>query len=212
MNTAIAAIRKDYTLKSLSEADVANNPFDQFTIWWSEAIASNIDEVNAMTLATVSKDLKPTARIVLLKDYNTAGFTFFTNYNSQKGEDLLQNPNATICFFWKELQRQIRIEGTVEKVSNEINDEYFNSRPEGSKLGAWASPQSKVIESRNILIENEAKFKEQFGSQIQRPPYWGGYRLIPNYLEFWQGRSNRLHDRICYQLENDSWKIERLAP
>ena len=212
MNTAIADIRKDYTLKSLGEADVANNPFDQFTIWWNEAIASNIDEVNAMTLATVSKDLKPTARIVLLKDYNTVGFTFFTNYNSQKGQNLLQNPNATICFFWKELQRQVRIEGFVEKVSNEMNDEYFNSRPEGSKLGAWASPQSKVIESRNVLIENEAKFKEQFGNQIQRPPHWGGYRLIPNYIEFWQGRSNRLHDRISYKFENDIWKIERLAP
>jgi pyridoxamine 5'-phosphate oxidase len=212
MNTSIADIRKDYTLKSLSEEDVANNPFDQFAIWWNEAIASNIDEVNAMTLATVSKEFKPSARIVLLKDYDTNGFTFFTNYNSQKGEDLLQNPNATICFFWKELQRQVRIEGVVEKVSNEINDTYFNSRPEGSKLGAWASPQSKVIESRNVLIENEAKFKEQFGNEIKRPPHWGGYRLIPNYLEFWQGRSNRLHDRICYKLENDSWKIERLAP
>ncbi|MFY7964835.1 MAG: pyridoxamine 5'-phosphate oxidase [Chitinophagaceae bacterium] len=212
MNTSIADIRKDYTLKSLSEADVANNPFDQFTIWWNEAIASNIDEVNAMTLATVSKDLKPTARIVLLKDYDTAGFTFFTNYNSQKGEDLLQNPNATVCFFWKELQRQIRIEGIVEKVSKEISDEYFNSRPIGSKLGAWASPQSKVIASRDVLIENEAKFKEQFGNQIQRPPHWGGYRLIPDYIEFWQGRSNRLHDRICYKLENNNWKVERLAP
>ena len=212
MNTAIADIRKDYTLKSLSEEDVKHNPFEQFAIWWAEAIASNIDEVNAMTLATVSKTLKPTARIVLLKDYDTAGFTFFTNYNSQKGEDLLQNPNATICFFWKELQRQIRIEGIVEKVSNEINDEYFNSRPEGSKLGAWASPQSKTIESRNVLIENEARFKEQFGSQIQRPPHWGGYKLMPNYFEFWQGRSNRLHDRICYQLEDNNWKIERLAP
>ncbi len=212
MNTPIADIRKDYTLKSLSEEDVMNNPFEQFTIWWQEATASNIDEVNAMTLATVSKELKPTARVVLLKDFDTAGFTFFTNYNSKKAEDMLQNPNAAICFFWKELQRQIRIEGIVEKVSNEISDEYFNSRPEGSKLGAWASPQSKVIESRDILVENEAKFKEQFGGQIQRPPHWGGCRLIPNYFEFWQGRSNRLHDRICYKLENNSWKIERLAP
>jgi pyridoxamine 5'-phosphate oxidase len=212
MNIAIADIRKDYTLKSLSEEDVANNPFDQFTIWWNEAIGSNIDEVNAMTLATVSRDLKPTARIVLLKDYNTSGLSFFTNYNSQKGEDLQQNPNATVCFFWKELQRQIRIEGIVEKVSNEMNDEYFNSRPEGSKLGAWASPQSKVIESRDILVDNEAKFKEQFGNEIHRPPHWGGYRLVPNYFEFWQGRSNRLHDRICYRLVDKSWKIERLAP
>jgi len=212
MNTSVADIRKDYTLKSLGEEDVANIPFDQFAIWWKEAIESNIDEVNAMTLATVSRDLKPTARVVLLKDYNTAGFTFFTNYNSRKGEDLLQNPNASVCFFWKELQRQVRIEGVVEKVLNEINDEYFNSRPEGSKLGAWASPQSKIIESRNVLIEKEAKFKEQFGNEIKRPPHWGGYRLIPNYFEFWQGRSNRLHDRIRYKLENDSWKIERLAP
>ena len=212
MNTYIADIRKDYTLKSLSEKDVAINPFDQFATWWKEAIESNIDEVNAMTLATVSKSLKPKARIVLLKDYDINGFTFFTNYNSQKGEDLLQNPSATVCFFWKELQRQVRIEGVVEKVLNEINDEYFDSRPEGSKLGAWASPQSKIIESRNVLIENEAKFKEQFGNEIKRPPHWGGYKLIPNYFEFWQGRSNRLHDRIIYTLEIDIWKIERLAP
>lgn len=213
MNSSIADIRKDYTLKSLSELDVAINPFDQFAFWWNEAVASEIDEVNAMTLATVSKLLKPTARIVLLKDYDAVGFTFFTNYNSHKGEDLLQNPNATICFFWKELQRQIRIEGVVSKVSDEINDEYFNSRPAGSKLGAWASPQSQVIENRDVLIKNEENYKANFENNIiPRPPHWGGYKLIPNYFEFWQGRSNRLHDRITYTIENGLWKIARLAP
>lgn len=213
MNTSIADIRKDYTLKSLSELDVQMNPFEQFTIWWNEAIESNIDEVNAMTLATVSANLKPTARIVLLKDYDTAGFTFFTNYNSKKGEDLLGNPNATVCFFWKELQRQIRIEGLVEKVSGVVSDEYFNSRPDGSKLGAWVSEQSKIIESRDILVKKEENLKAQFGDRaISRPPYWGGYKLIPNYFEFWQGRSNRLHDRIIYTLQNELWKIERLSP
>lgn len=213
MNSSIADIRKDYTLKSLSELDVAINPFDQFAFWWNEAVASEIDEVNAMTLATVSKLLKPTARIVLLKDYDAVGFTFFTNYNSHKGEDLLQNPNATICFFWKELQRQIRIEGVVSKVSDEINDEYFNSRPAGSKLGAWASPQSQIIENRDVLIKNEENYKANFENNIiPCPPHWGGYKLIPNYFEFWQGRSNRLHDRITYTIENGLWKIARLAP
>jgi pyridoxamine 5'-phosphate oxidase len=213
MNSAIADIRKDYTLKSLNEIDVEANPFEQFAIWWKGAIESNIDEVNAMTLATVSTDLKPTARIVLLKDYNKDGFTFFTNYNSKKGQQLLENPNAAICFFWKELQRQVRIEGVVAKISNENSDEYFNSRPNGSKLGAWASPQSKVIENRDFLVENEESFKTEFGDNIiTRPPHWGGYRLIPNYFEFWQGRSNRLHDRITYILQNGIWKIERLAP
>jgi len=213
MNASIADIRKDYTLKSLNEEDVTINPFDQFTIWWNEAIDSNIDEVNAMTLATVSKELKPSARIVLLKDYDAAGFTFFTNYNSQKANDLKQNPNATICFFWKELQRQVRIEGLVNKASNETNDEYFNSRPEGSKLGAWASPQSQVIESRDVLIQNEERYKTEFSNQlIPRPPHWGGYKLVPNYFEFWQGRSNRLHDRITYSFVNGLWRINRIAP
>ncbi len=213
MNASIADIRKDYTLKSLNEEDVTINPFDQFTIWWNEAIDSNIDEVNAMTLATVSKELKPSARIVLLKDYDAAGFTFFTNYNSQKANDLKQNPNATICFFWKELQRQVRIEGLVNKASNETNDEYFNSRPEGSKLGAWASPQSQVIKSRDVLIQNEERYKTEFSNQlIPRPPHWGGYKLVPNYFEFWQGRSNRLHDRITYSFVNGLWRINRIAP
>ncbi len=212
MNTSIADIRKDYTLKSLSEKDVDGSPFNQFTIWWNEAVASNIDEVNAMTLSTVKVNLAPASRIVLLKGFSEKGFTFFTNYQSAKGEQLFHNPNASLCFFWKELQRQVRVEGLVEKVSTDVSNEYFNSRPEGSKLGAWASPQSKVIKSRDILIENEEAFKKQFGENIKRPNHWGGYILKPNYIEFWQGRSNRLHDRICYTLENENWNIERLAP
>jgi len=212
MNTSIADIRKDYTLKSLSEKDVNASPFHQFSIWWNEAIASNIDEVNAMTLSTVKANLTAAARIVLLKDFSEKGFTFFTNYQSAKGEQLFQNPNAALCFFWKELQRQVRVEGIVEKVSAEVSNEYFNSRPIGSKLGAWASPQSKVIESRDVLVKNEETFHEQFGDNITRPCHWGGYILKPSYIEFWQGRSNRLHDRICYTIENENWKIERLAP
>ncbi len=212
MNNDIADIRKDYTLKSLSEKDVLPNPANQFGIWWNEAITSNIDEVNAMTLATIKPNNTPAARIVLLKDFNEAGFTFFTNYLSAKGEQLFANPNAALCFFWKELQRQVRIEGIVKKVDNGISDEYFNSRPVGSKLGAWASPQSKVIANREILEENERQYQKEFGNDIKRPAHWGGYILQPTYFEFWQGRSNRLHDRICYTFENNNWKIERLAP
>lgn len=212
MNMSIADIRKDYTLKSLSEFDVAQNPFSQFGVWWNEAIQSEIDEVNAMTLATVKANNTPAARIVLLKDYDNNGFTFFTNYLSAKGEQLFANPTAAICFFWKELQRQVRIEGVVEKVADVVSDEYFNSRPQGSKLGAWASPQSKVIASRDILTDNEKKYTDAFGSDIKRPPHWGGYILKPNYFEFWQGRSNRLHDRVAYTQQTNNWLIERLAP
>jgi pyridoxamine 5'-phosphate oxidase len=165
-----------------------------------------------MTLATIKQNLQPAARTVLLKDFSENGFTFFTNYNSAKGEQLFHHPNAALVFFWKELQRQIRVEGIVEKVSAAISEEYFNSRPIGSKLGAWASPQSKVIESRDVLLANENEFKAKFGDNIERPAHWGGYILKPNYIEFWQGRSSRLHDRICYSLKNDNWKIDRLAP
>lgn len=212
MNPSIADIRKDYTLQSLDETGIAQNPFIQFEQWWQEAIDSNIDEVNAMTLATVKKDGSPAARIVLLKGFNDEGFTFFTNYHSAKGEQLAGNAHAALCFFWKELQRQVRLEGVVEKVEPAASDTYFKSRPAGSKLGAWASPQSKVIANRDELVQNEIRFKEQFGENIERPPHWGGYVLKPTYFEFWQGRSNRLHDRICYTLTINHWKIERLAP
>jgi pyridoxamine 5'-phosphate oxidase len=212
MNKAIADIRKDYTLKSLLETDVAVNPFSQFNIWWQEAIESEIDEVNAMSLATLKSNGMPSVRTVLLKDFSADGLTFFTNYLSAKGQQIEQNNKASICIFWKELQRQIRVEGVIEKVSERLSDEYFNSRPLGSKLGAWASPQSQIIASRTVLENNEIAFKKEFGEHITRPAHWGGYIIKPNYFEFWQGRSNRLHDRICYALNNDNWIINRLAP
>ena len=225
MSNAIADIRKDYKLASLEEADVASNPIDQFTRWWNEAVASQIDEVNAMTLATVNAVGVPAARIVLLKGYNPNGFIFFTNYESDKGKNLAQNPNAAIVFFWKELERQIRIEGTVQKVSAEESDRYFNSRPASSRIGAWASPQSAVIENRLVIEQNVERYSSIFANDsIERPDHWGGYIVKPISIEFWQGRSSRLHDRIRYKLETSdynaatdtrtdaNWKIERLAP
>src|SRR3954447_12429214 len=213
MNEQIAALRKDYRLKTLNEEDVALTAIQQFSRWWEEAVASQIDEVNAMTLATATADGIPSARIVLLKGFDDEGFTFFTNYNSAKGKMIEANPRAALIFFWKELERQIRIEGDVVKLSNEGSDAYFNSRPVGSRIGAWASPQSTVIPNRHILEENVEKYVEQFKEGIPRPPHWGGYMVKPLRVEFWQGRSSRLHDRILYTLQQDNtWKIERLAP
>ena len=225
MSNEIADIRKDYKLASLEEADVAANPIDQFTRWWNEAVASQIDEVNAMTLATANTAGIPAARIVLLKGYHPNGFIFFTNYESDKGKNLAQNPHAALVFFWKELERQIRIQGTVEKVSAEESDRYFNSRPASSRIGAWASPQSAVIENRLVIEQNVERYSSIFANDsIERPDHWGGYIVKPTSIEFWQGRSSRLHDRIRYTLENSSynastdtktdlnWKIERLAP
>jgi len=210
----IADIRKDYRLRTLSENEVAGDPMGQFEKWWQEAIHSDIEEVNAMTLATATADGMPDARIVLLKGFDPTGFTFFTNYDSSKGQQLLENPRATLVFFWKELERQVRISGLVSQTSATTSDEYFNSRPEGSRLGAWASPQSEVIESREWLEENEKKLGAEFMDKtITRPPHWGGYVLKPVRVEFWQGRPSRLHDRICYSLlPSGQWKIQRLAP
>jgi pyridoxamine 5'-phosphate oxidase len=212
--SSIADIRRDYILQTLNEADVEENPIRQFTSWWQEALNSAIDEVNAFTLATATTEGKPSARIVLLKGYDENGFVFFTNYTSNKGNQLTHNPEAAMVFFWKELERQVRIEGIAEKVSSEESDAYFFSRPEGSRIGAWASPQSMVIDNREVIEENVTKFKKLFeDGVIPRPQHWGGYRIRPTMMEFWQGRSNRLHDRILYCLEeNDRWKIERLAP
>jgi pyridoxamine 5'-phosphate oxidase len=210
----IADIRKEYKLQTLAENDVLKDPIAQFDKWWQEAVHADIDEVNAMTLATASADGMPDARIVLLKGFDTKGFSFFTNYNSSKGHQLLENPRATLVFFWKELERQVRISGLVSLVSEKISDEYFNSRPEGSRLGAWASPQSEVIENREWLEDNEKKLREEWnGTSVTRPPHWGGYLVKPVRMEFWQGRPSRLHDRILFSLQtNGQWKIQRLAP
>ena len=210
----IADIRKDYKLQSLDEKDVLPDPIDQFEKWWQDVLGSTIEEVNAMTLATANKNGRPSARIVLLKGFTKEGFIFFTNYESHKGLELLENPQASLVFFWKELERQVRIEGLAEKISAEESDVYFRSRPEASKIGAWASPQSKVIASRKIIETTVAATEKKFtGGEIQRPPHWGGYIVKPTVIEFWQGRPSRLHDRIQYtKLENGTWKIERLAP
>ena len=212
MNRAIADIRKDYKLKSLSEKEVSNNPYDQFGIWWKEAIESNLDEVNAMTLSTCSKEGRSSSRIMLLKGYDEQGFVFFTNYNSRKGGDIQDKPFVSLLFFWKELERQVRIEGRIEKLEDSYNDEYFYSRPVGSRIGAWASNQSSVLENREELEARVAKFTEQYGDTVPRPANWGGYRVVPDKIEFWQGRSSRLHDRVVYNLENNAWRISRLSP
>ena len=209
----IAAIRRDYQQAALDEDIVGDNPLAFFGKWFLEAQAAAVHEVNAMTLATVDAENKPHARIVLLKGLDEKGFVFFTNYDSAKGNQLDANPYAALVFFWQELERQVRVEGTVERISDEESDTYFHSRPEGSKLGAWASPQSQVIEHREILDVNYQDAATRFASgDIPRPRYWGGYRVIPTRLEFWQGRSNRMHDRITFIASADSWTRVRLAP
>jgi pyridoxamine 5'-phosphate oxidase len=207
-------LRKEYRLHGLHRKDAAENAMQQFERWWQDAIESGLEEPNAMTLATASADGLPAARIVLLKGFNPEGFQFYTNYESFKGKQLLENPRACLVFFWKELERQVRITGLVEKLSREDSDTYFNSRPEGSRIGAWASPQSEVIESSEWLTKKVSQFEKSFAEKnIPRPPQWGGYLVRPVTIEFWQGRPNRLHDRLLYSLqESGHWLIERLAP
>ncbi|MES2881556.1 MAG: pyridoxamine 5'-phosphate oxidase [Bacteroidota bacterium] len=214
MNTSPAALRKEYSSQTLLEHDVAANPVEQFSRWWQQATTSEIVEPNAMTLATASVDGMPSARIVLLKGFDEKGFVFFTNYTSYKAIQLNENPKACLVFFWKELERQVRIVGLVKKLPSDQSSDYYSSRPLGSRIGAWASPQSQVIESRKWLDEQYNKTAGELNEkEIERPPFWGGYVVQPVIIEFWQGRPSRLHDRIQYSLqENGLWKIERLAP
>ncbi|WP_428507931.1 pyridoxamine 5'-phosphate oxidase [Roseateles sp.] len=209
----LADLRKSYEQGELDEAMAANEPLSQFKQWLEHALASEVPEPNAMTVATVGADGRPSTRIVLIKSYDDRGIVWFTNYESRKGQELAAHPFAALQFHWVELERVVRIEGRVEKVSEQESDAYFHSRPLDSRLGAWASPQSQVISSRGVLVANAAKAAVQHGLKPDRPPHWGGYRLMPERWEFWQGRKSRLHDRLSYRLQADGqWLKERLAP
>ncbi len=207
-------IEKEYELYELKEEDLDPDPIKQFDKWYEEACKANSPQPNAMTIATATTDGKPSARMMLLKDFDESGFVFYTNKESVKGIVLSQNPQATIVFWWPSLERQVRIDGSIEEVSEEEAETYFKGRPRGSCLGAWASQQSKVIENREVLDNRYSELEKFYEDrEIPRPPYWVGYRLIPSNIEFWQGRPDRLHDRLRYQLdENGAWIIERLAP
>lgn len=209
----IAELRKEYSLKTLTESEVLSNPMEQFELWLNEAIKVESAEPNAMALATCTFDGMPSVRFVLLKSIAEGGLVFFTNYESNKAKQILKNPNAATVFYWTELERQVRFEGVISKITTKQSDDYFESRPEKSKLGAWASPQSQVIPSRKYLENLMLDFMEEFSDKaVVRPDNWGGYILKPVSIEFWQGRENRMHDRILYTEENGKWKIQRLAP
>lgn len=209
----IQNLRQDYRAAQLSEDDVESNPILQFKKWFSDAINAQLYEPNVMTLATADSDGKPSARIVLLKDFDENGFVFYTNYESKKGQDLIGNPQAALVFFWAELERQVRIEGLVTRVDAKTSSEYFHSRPIGSQIGAMASPQSQIINDRSTLENKVKELTVKYeGKEIPRPLHWGGYLIEPTFIEFWQGRSSRLHDRIAYDLVDGSWIINRLAP
>jgi pyridoxamine 5'-phosphate oxidase len=213
MNTpSLADMRKNYQQAELLESNAAKHPSQQFTTWLNQALEAEIPEPNAMTLATVSSSLRPSTRVVLIKGYDEQGIVWFTNYDSRKGRELAGNPFAALQVHWVELERVVRIEGRVEKISDEESDAYFHSRPLDSRIGAWASPQSQVISGRGVLVANAAKYAAQFLLNPPRPPHWGGYRLVPDEWQFWQGRKSRLHDRLRYTLIGDQWARERLAP
>lgn len=212
---SLSEMRKSYEKATLSEFEATNYPTDQFQIWLDQAVKTpEIYEANAMTVATASKEATPSARIVLLKGFDELGFVFYTNYNSKKGQELMQNPKVALLFYWGALHRQIRIEGVCEKISPEKSTKYFHSRPKGSQIGALVSEQSKEIESRSILEDKQLELEQLYENtdKIPRPDHWGGFIVKPNYFEFWQGRSSRLHDRIIYKLNGEKWDIARLAP
>ena len=209
----IAAMRQDYRIGELLESSSSSEPWELFSSWFEIARNTKILEPNAMILSTVTQDGQPTSRVVLLKDFDQSGLVFFTNYLSQKGEQLAYNPRASILFWWEPLERQIRVEGEVVKIDEEESDTYFKSRPYGSRLGAWVSEQSQKIVDRTVLEKRQIEFEKKFAEgNVPRPDHWGGYRLTPNKFEFWQGRSNRLHDRLLYQMQQEAWTRARLAP
>ena len=212
MDKHIADLRKSYERDALDEAASASDPLKQFEHWLQQALDGELPEPNAMTLATVGADGRPSTRVVLLKGFDARGIVWYTNYQSRKGRELAANPHAALQFHWVELERVVRIEGRVEQVEAELSDEYFASRPLDSRIGAWASPQSQVIDSRTVLVTSAAKFGLKFALHPPRPPHWGGYRLLPDTWEFWQGRKSRLHDRLRYRLQGVDWVRERLAP
>jgi pyridoxamine 5'-phosphate oxidase len=208
----IADLRKSYEKAELSEDACASDPLKQFERWLNEAIQSEVPEPNAMTVATVASNMRPSTRVVLIKGYDERGIVWYTNYDSRKGQELAGNPFAALQFHWVELERVVRIEGRMEKISDSESDAYFHSRPLDSRIGAWASPQSQVIDGRTVLITNAAKYAAQFMLNPPRPPHWGGYRLVPDEWQFWQGRKSRLHDRLRYRFNDGDWLRERLAP
>lgn len=213
MNSAIADLRQDYKLHALLEADANPDPIVQFQTWFNESVAAQLPEPNAMTIATATPNGIPSARVVLLKGLDDRGFVFFTNYDSHKGQELRANPHAAIVFLWTELERQVRIQGTVERISETESDKYYYSRPAGSRLGAWASEQSQVIADRSVLETRLAELQTKYpDGEIARPLHWGGFRVMPTLIEFWQGRSSRLHDRLRYQKVEAGWTIDRLSP
>jgi pyridoxamine 5'-phosphate oxidase len=209
----VVRLRKEYTRSGLKESDADPDPIEQFRRWFEEAIAADLHEPNAMTLATATPDGRPSARIVLLKGFDGRGFVFYTNYEGRKGEELAANPRAALVLYWGELERQVRIEGRVSRVPDEESDAYFEGRPRGSQLGAWASEQSRPARDRGVLEERLRELEAEYGDrEVPRPPFWGGYRVEPEVIEFWQGRENRLHDRLRYRRSDEGWKVERLQP
>ncbi|MCX7253547.1 MAG: pyridoxamine 5'-phosphate oxidase [Burkholderiales bacterium] len=210
--TNLADLRKTYSQGSLSEEDIAQNPILQFQSWFEQASTAKCPEPHAMTLATISSNGLPSARIVLLKGITEDSFIFYTNYTSQKGHEIANNPNVALLFFWHELERQVRIEGVASQLDTSRSDAYYHSRPIESRIGAWASPQSQIIPNREFLVTQEDQFKELYGSSPPRPTHWGGYEVKANKIEFWQGRPSRLHDRIAFSFHENSWHMSRLAP